>query len=303
MEVSWQSKWQQIEDKETCKTILERLADPGYVPLTSTNLAVNELKMVGQLYKDYMAARDQLVKLDFIDTGWGWPIELSGSFKEFITLQGSNWFDVLEGHKKAVPAPTPPEKPPVPAPERTTEYPTKIENEEFWNRFHAFINPLLLDNYAASGEVLYIDTARQGSRFTGGTYSRPDLTYVAVGRYPLLGERFVRIVSVEAKTWDYADDVSNAYEAVAYKRFSTQVYYAYESPDSMKRISNEVTEILRENGVGIIRIWREGDKDAMRIDLDSVPSDPSPDKLETYLGVLLQIQEKDLVKLLHSKYR
>jgi hypothetical protein len=303
MELTWQSKWEQIEDQETSKNILKKLADADYVPLTSTMLGVNELRMGGPRQKDYAAARDELSELGFIVYAWSEPVQLSASFKEYVSLQGDEWFDVLIGKKKGKVAPVVPERPPVPPPSEVLKYPAEVEDENFWKRFDLLVNPLLVDRYATSGEVLLIETARQGRRSTGGSYSRPDLTYVIVGRYPLLGERFVRIVSVEAKIWETADIVANAYEAVAYKRFSTQVYYAYESPDSVKRVSSEVEEILKENGVGIVRIWREGNKDGMHIDVDPVATDPAPDRLETYLGILRQIDEKGIVKLLHSKYR
>lgn len=124
-----------------------------------------------------------------------------------------------------------------------------------------------------------------------------------VGRYPLSGIKYLYLVSVEAKTWGSASDLGGIYEAIAYKRFSTEVYYAYESPGESQRIAPDLEQVLKENGVGIVRIWHEGNQDKTRIDAEPNRSPPPPERLEAYLETLRAIDETGLTRLLHSKYR
>ncbi len=296
-------EWARVEDGPTSLKILERLADPTYAPVTTSELAVNELGMGGPLYNVYTKARDQLTDLGFISYSWGEPVLVSSSFREFLNANAENWAEVLAGEAEPAPPEPPPEVPEPAVPVRPPRYPATQEDDSLWERFNQQVFPMLESGVSSTGEVLYVRTARQGSRATGGRYSRPDLTYILVGRYPLSGAKYLDITSVEVKTWDTADDVGNAYEAIAYKRFSSEVYYAYESPSESQRISPEIEEILRENGIGIIRIWREGEDDRIRIDAHPTRTPPPASRLESYLETLRQIDERGVTGLLQSKYR
>ncbi len=116
--------------------------------------------------------------------------------------------------------------------------------------------------------------------------------------------KFIDVISIEAKIWGTADDIAHAYEAIAYKRFSTHVWYAYEVPNEGVAVSQEVDSVLRENGVGIIRIWRAGGEDKIRIDSRPERVDPPPDRVEAWLDLLSQADESgEVKKLLHSMFR
>ncbi len=302
MPETWVESWKRVGDKTNAEKVLTHIARPDYVPTTSAKLAVNELGMSGPLHSKYTKARDQLAELGFIRYEWGEPIQLSTEFREFVINQGSDWMQVLKSQREAKPeseTPTPLE-PPI---KKRAGYPADVEDEVLWDRFDKLIQPMLESEISHTGEVLPVQTARQGRRSTGGKFSRPDLTYLLVGRYPLLGQRYVDIVAVEVKTWVNSDNVGNAYEAVAYTRFSTLVYYAYESPTEVDRISREVESILVENGIGVIRIWRQGNQDRMYVDATPERKTPSQAKLEAYLETLREIDGRGVEKLLQSKYR
>ncbi len=302
MDIEWPEKWKGITQQETAMRILEVLADPQYKPTTTSDLAVNTLEMAGPAYAVYTKARDELVDRGFIIYVWGEPVSLSNAFMSFVGEFGGHWPDVLSGRI----SPAQGAKPPAVVtlqPITTPPFPVTDEDDQFWQRFHDQVHPMLQSIYSASGEVLYIKTAKQGSRATGGRFSRPDLTYLVVGRYPLSGEKYLHLISVECKLWSTADDFSSAYEAVAYQRFSTAVYYAYETPNEATKISSEIAEVLKENAIGVIRIWRQGNLDVMRIDSEPEYVAPSLARLEAHLENLKEIDESGITKLLHSKYR
>ncbi|MEE9237619.1 MAG: hypothetical protein V3U52_07510 [Thermoplasmata archaeon] len=303
MTMDYVQEWTRVDDESTSLKILRKLADPTYTPVTTSELAVNELGMGGPQYNVYTQVRDQLTDLGFITYSWGEPVLLSPSFREFLNANEENWAEVLAGEAEPTAPEAPPEVPEPAVPAQPSQYPAIQEDENLWDRFNQQILPMLESEVSSTGEVLYLPTARQGSRATGGRYSRPDLTYVLVGRYPLSGAKYLDISSVEVKTWEAADDLVNAYEAIAYKRFSSEVYYAYESPSESQRISSAIEEILREEGIGIIRIWREGEDDKMRIDARPTRTPPSAIRLESHLEILSQIDERGVTRLLQSKYR
>ena len=304
----WARRWGSIpEDRRAdCLTFLRKITDPSYVPVASSEFAVNRVIWYGPEYASrFIPVREVLTKRGFIEYGWGLPITPTDGFAEFVDTYPSDWANLLS--RGPPPAGVSPVAPPAPTALQApaiSQYPAETEDAGYWERINALLSPVLEGEVAEVGEILYIPTANLGGMKTGGRYSRPDLTYIRVGRYPLSGHRFLDLVSVEAKTWKNADNVANAYESVAYKRFSTHVYYAYESPDEKSQVGGEVPTILRDQGVGIIRFWREGDSDKMRIDQQPSRGSPSPDKIEDWLTKLDEIDDRGKVKkLLHVKFR
>lgn len=181
-------KWQKVKDRTTAKKILEKLADPNYIPVTTSELAVNELGMGGPLHWKYTQARDLLADLGFLIYAWGEPVRLSPEFSRFVSLNVDRWLDVLAGRAQPTPEPTAPAPPAPPAQPPPAVYPSLDEDDEFWDRLENQISPLLQSAVSPTGEVLYFPTARQGSRSTGGRYSRPG-SDLCCGR-PVPAERY-----------------------------------------------------------------------------------------------------------------
>ncbi len=253
----------------------------------------------------FIPARDKLVELGFITYGHGVPVNMTPEFRAFAEEIGPEWSSIepaLSGRPTARALIAQVSPIPEQAIEARPAFPTTEEDEVFYGRLKAQLDPIIRGDVENVGESLFLPTARLGGMRTG-RFSRPDITYLVVARYPLSGTRILDVISVEAKIWTTADDVVAAYEAIAYRRFSTQVYFAYESPGESHRISNDVEEILRENGVGILRLWRDGDQDRARIDARPIRHEPPPERLEQWLDRLRQIDEAKVTRLLHSMFR
>src|SRR2546422_6879296 len=137
---NWIEEWGRVKAKDIAALILKTLADPSYVPTTTSDLAVNILGMGGPLHWEYTTARDQLVELGFITYAWGEPVVLSNAFREFVEANPGNWFDVLEGTAAPAAEVPPPETPPQPPP---VQYPALVEDGAFWARFHSQTEPML----------------------------------------------------------------------------------------------------------------------------------------------------------------
>ena len=73
-------------------------------------------------------------------------------------------------------------------------------------------------------------TAGQGARKTGGRWSRPDYTVVAVKAYEILPAKYLDVITLEVKPsgmWD----IAGVYEAAAHSRAATASFLAIHAPN------------------------------------------------------------------------
>ena len=91
-------------------------------------------------------------------------------------------------------------------------------------------------------------------RYTGGTWTRPDLAVVGTKAYPYLPGRDFQIVTFEVKT-DDAIDVTGVFEALSHLQFATISYVVFctnghnfdDYPDTER-----VLNLAKQHGVGVI---------------------------------------------------
>jgi len=134
-------------------------------------------------------------------------------------------------------------------------------------------------------------TASQGSKATGGRWTRPDLVAVAVRTYRYLPGKYLEVVTFEVKPSD-AITVTAVYEALAHLRSATHAYVIYHVPydsaESVKQVIDEARRVGRTHGVGIITMgdpakwetWEELEE-ARRVE-------PDPERLDEFIAVQLR---------------
>ena len=95
-------------------------------------------------------------------------------------------------------------------------------------------------------------TGLQGSRRTGGRWSRPDLTLVGMRRFNVLAGTYLEVQTFEIKTAD-GFDLAALHEARAHRRRAHRSYVVVdlESEDDEYRVVDLVDE-ARDLGVGLI---------------------------------------------------
>ena len=146
-------------------------------------------------------------------------------------------------------------------------------------------------------------TASQGSKATGGRWTRPDLVSVAVRTYRYVPGKYMEVVTFEVKPSD-AINVTAVYEAVAHLRSATHAYVIFHVPDeeaeAVKQTIDEARHVGRADGVGVITIadpqnwetWNELEE-ARRIELD-------PERLDEFISVQLNQDIHDrIARALH----
>jgi hypothetical protein len=146
-------------------------------------------------------------------------------------------------------------------------------------------------------------TASQGSKATGGRWTRPDLVAVAVRTYRYLPGKYLEVVTFEVKPSD-AITVTAVYEALAHLRSATHAYVIYHVPagsaESVKQVIDEARRVGRTHGVGIITVgdpekwetWEELEE-ARRVE-------PDPERLDEFIAVQLDRPAQDeILRALH----
>lgn len=99
-------------------------------------------------------------------------------------------------------------------------------------------------------------TAAQGSRDTGGRWTRPDIVSVSVNTYAYLpGGKFLQVTTFEVKPSD-AIDVTAVYEALQHRRCATHSYVLLHVPDDefpvLEDRIRELCEVARSHGIGVV---------------------------------------------------
>ena len=132
-------------------------------------------------------------------------------------------------------------------------------------------------------------TAKQGSRQTGGKWTRPDVTVVGYKTFPYVPGRFLEVVTFEIKHSTTAD-VSAVYEAVAHRRAATRAYVIahipeenrqdYDNEDTIDALVNEAKKI----GVGIIVADNPTDFDTWEVNLEAERFEPDPSRLNEFIA-------------------
>jgi hypothetical protein len=146
-------------------------------------------------------------------------------------------------------------------------------------------------------------TASQGSKATGGRWTRPDIVSVAVRTYRYLPGKYMEVATFEVKPSD-AISVTAVYEALAHLRSATHAYVIFHVPDdegeSAKAVIEEARHVGRAHGVGVItmgnpRAWDTWDEleEARRVE-------PDPERLDEFISIQLSQDAHDrIARALH----
>lgn len=177
----------------------------------------------------------------------------------------------------AVVEPVPEGTPPTPDYTKELELyePVSAVLRNHWSKEQGF------DNYLV--EV----TAKQGSRQTGGKWTRPDVTVVGYKTFPYLPGRYLEVISFEIKPANTLD-ITAVYEALAHRRSATRAYVVGHIPNGaqneMQSELEAVTEEAKKLGIGVIVVDDPVDFDTWEVLLDADRFEPDPTRLNEFIA-------------------
>jgi hypothetical protein len=137
------------------------------------------------------------------------------------------------------------------------------------------------------------ETHSRGSKDTGGTYTRPDITAVGIRRYIYL-PKTLEIITFEVKSSDYVN-VLGVLEAIAHREASNRSYVIYSVSKQDFDDAPEAERIMvlaQKYGIGILLVASSENVDEWELLIDAIRHEPDPTRLDRFLGDLPSEQMK-----------
>lgn len=140
--------------------------------------------------------------------------------------------------------------------------------------------PVIEHDWAAErgvAPIAVVQTGLQGRADTGGTWTRPDITCVAMRTFPYVPGTYLDIATFEVKRVA-ALDVRAVFEAVAHRRAATEAYLLVYTPfGAAEAALRDVMEVAAEHGVGVTTADDPGEFDTwdQHVPAKRFPTDPA----------------------------
>jgi len=146
-------------------------------------------------------------------------------------------------------------------------------------------------------QIHFEETAKQGKKATGGTWTRPDITAVSVRSFPHLPNKYLDIWTFEAKTAEWLD-VTAIFEAAAHASRATRSYALLQVPEKPDvRTSEILSRCEREAArlrVGLITFVDPSDFGTWETVVEAPRIDTDPELLEQFIATLSETARKRL---------
>lgn len=170
---------------------------------------------------------------------------------------------------------------------------TRSESD-LYEPFHTAVSNGYVRDHRITNFISEI-TASQGRRATGGRWTRPDVTLIAVRKYSFTPGRRLEVITFELKpNLDAA--IQGVFEALAHSAFAHRSYLAvdvssYENQDVDDRILQECGRL----GVGCITFQNPADYETFDIISPAKLNEPDPYEVDTFIKT--QISEANQERL------
>jgi len=188
----------------------------------------------------------------------------------------------------------------APAASESDRESSRVPEAELYEPMKRVLSEQWLKDRRIENAIVHI-TAQQGSRSTGGAWSRPDITVATMSTYAYVPGRHFDVITFELKPyWNF--DVTAVYEALGHRRSATRAYVLLYIPDEQKTVTtedrlDEVCAEAKRHGVGVIVAGAPDDYDTWDELVEPVRAEPEPSRLNEFLAKqFTQQQLERLVK-------
>lgn len=135
-----------------------------------------------------------------------------------------------------------------------------------------------------------------------GSWSRPDLSGVAVWRNKYSSTAHVDIYTFEVKR-ETTVDTSAVHEALAHRRFSNYSYLVWDCRPEItsERHAKLIAEMCRDLGVGLIFAHEHDSPTSYRIEFRATRAEVAPDDVDRFIETRLpDAERRDIISALHD---
>jgi len=148
------------------------------------------------------------------------------------------------------------------------------------------------------GDYVIDVTSAQGGRFTGGKWTRPDITFASSKEYKYVPGRFVELRTFEVKTYDGLD-VTAVYEALSHRRAAHVAHVLVHVPEcersALKPLLHRVIGDAEEYGVGVTTLADPSDYKTWRVEVDARRASPDPADVNAFIRAQTGSKFKDKI--------
>jgi hypothetical protein len=159
----------------------------------------------------------------------------------------------------------------------------------------ATINDSWVKNYRIKSFVSEI-TAKQGSKSTGGKWTRPDITLFAVRRYPFVPGKTIEVISFEIKPLD-SFGIEGVFETASHSAFAHRSYLMvhasgkYHDSEVLDRLDSECERF----GVGFLTFKDPTKWESYYNRKEAKHRSPDPYELSEFIQAQLSAEKQTLI--------
>lgn len=176
------------------------------------------------------------------------------------------------------------------------QQPYKVESD-LYEPFHETIRHYYVKDYRLKDYVSEI-TAHGGGKYTGGKWTRPDLTLVAVKMFQYIPGKTLEVITFELKRAEWWG-VEGVYETAAHSSFAHSSYLCIHAPTVIP--SSDQDRLEREAqrfGVGLILFENPKDWDTFDVRVDPEYKFPDPEETNRFISIQLSEPNKERIAYL-----
>lgn len=140
-------------------------------------------------------------------------------------------------------------------------------------------------------------TAHQGSKPTGGKWTRPDFAIIAINTYRYFPGKFLEVISFEVKP-SLQDGLAGVFECAAHSVYANRSYLAIFVPDESESQSEEYARIERECerfGLGLVIFSDSADVESYEVTVDAARRTPDPAEVDKFIASQLKERTQELI--------
>lgn len=130
-------------------------------------------------------------------------------------------------------------------------------------------------------------TAKQGSKLTGGKWTRPDVIAVGYKTFPYVPGRYLEVITFEIKPVT-AIDVAAVYEALAHRRAATRAYLIVHipkaTPNNFDGAIEAISDESKKFGIGFIIAEDPSNFDTWEVRVEADRIEPDPYRLNEFIA-------------------
>lgn len=162
--------------------------------------------------------------------------------------------------------------------------PKPVKEKELYKPFFETLKSFWTKDNDVKNYIIQI-TANQGSKDTGGKWTRPDITIIDIKTFPFYPEKILEVITFEMKPADNYG-IEAVFETAAHAVFAHKSYLAiHYLKDDYE--SDELIETIRKRcemfGVGLVLFKDPGDWKTIIPLLDSKHNNPDPSEVNQFI--------------------